>query len=264
MEIPLLRGRVIEADDRADAPGAVVVNQTFVERYLSSGDPLGRRIHMPWGDTLIGTVVGVVGDIKHTGVDSAASPTVYWALPQFPQTFMTLVLRTGGDPARLAKGVVEQVRALDPEQPVADLKSYDEWLGGAVARRRFSLLLLGGFAGLALVLTVIGLYGTTAYGVVRRTREFGIRLALGAAGRQVLWEVLRGALLVVAVGLVAGLAGAAALTRLLSTLLYQVSATDPAVFAGIAAVLLLVGAAAGYLPARRATKVDPMVAIRSE
>jgi putative ABC transport system permease protein len=264
MEIPLLRGRAIAASDRADSPGAVVVSQEFVNRYLSGGDPLGRRIHMPWGDTLIATVVGVVADIKHTGVDSATSPTVYWALPQFPQTFMTLVVRTTGDPTLLANAVVEQVRALDPEQPVADLKSYDEWLGGAVARRRFSLLLLGGFAGLALALTLIGLYGSTAYGVVQRTREFGIRLALGASGPNVLWGVLRGALLVVVVGIAAGVAGAAALSRLLSALLYEVSATDPVTFVAIAALLLLVGTMAGYLPARRATKVDPMVAIRSE
>jgi putative ABC transport system permease protein len=263
MEIPLLRGRAITASDRAGRPRAVVVSEGFVDRYLP-GDPLGRRIHMPWNDTLIGTVVGVVADIKHTGVDSATSPTVYWALPQFPQSFMTLVIRTTGEPARLANGVVEQVRALDPEQPVADLKTYDEWLGGAVARRRFSMLLLGGFAGLALALTVIGLYGATAYGVVQRTREFGIRLALGATGRDVLWGVLRSALLVVAGGIVAGVAGAAAFSGLLSALLFEVSATDPVMFVAIAALLLLVGAVAGYLPARRATKVDPMVAIRAE
>jgi putative ABC transport system permease protein len=126
------------------------------------------------------------------------------------------------------------------------------------------MLLLGGFAGLALALTVIGLYGSTAYGVVQRTREFGIRLALGASGRNVLWGVLRNALLVVASGIVAGVAGAAAFSRLLSALLYEVSATDPVVFFAIAGLLLVVGTVAGYLPARRATKVDPMVAIRSE
>jgi putative ABC transport system permease protein len=177
---------------------------------------------------------------------------------------MTLVVRTTGDPARLENAVVEQVRALDPEQPVADLKTYDEWLGGAVARRRFSMLLLGGFAGLALALTVIGLYGATAYGVVLRSREFGIRLALGATGRDVLWGVLRGALLVVAGGIAVGVAGAAALSGLLSALLYEVSATDPVIFVAIAALLLLVALAASYLPARRAARSDPMVALRSD
>ncbi len=264
MEIPLLRGRTIASTDTRDAPKAVVVSEEFLRRYLPGHDPIGRRIHMEWGDTLVGTIVGVVGDIKHTGVDSAASPTVYWALPQFPHSFMTLVVRATDDPEQLVSGVTAQVRALDPDQPVADLKTFDDWLGGALARRTFSLLLLSGFAGLALVLTAIGLYGTTSYGVVRRTREFGIRIALGAPAVSVLWGVLRGALLVVAVGILAGIAGAAALTRLLSSLLFEVSATDPIVFAGIALALILTGAAASYLPARRATRVDPMIAIREE
>jgi putative ABC transport system permease protein len=264
MEIPVIRGRGIEPGDRAGVPRSVVVSQTFAARYLVGRDPIGRRIHMEWGDTLVGTVVGVVGDIKHTGVDSVASPTVYWALPQFPHSFMTLVVRTADEPMGLGNAVVAQVRALDPDQPVADLKPYDEWLGGSVARQRFSMLLLGGFAALALALTAIGLYGTTAYGVAQRTREFGIRLALGADSRAVLWGVLGRALLVVGAGIAAGLAGAAALSRLMSALLFEVSATDPGVFAAIAAMLLLVGAAAGFLPARQATRVDPMVALRSE
>jgi putative ABC transport system permease protein len=264
MEIPVIRGRGFEAGDRAGVPRSVVVSRSFVRRYLPEGDPIGRRIHMPWGDTLVGTVVGVVGDVRHLGVDSAASPTVYWPLPQFPHSFMTLVIRTDRDPMRLASPVVAQVRALDTDQPVADLKPYDEWLGGAVARRRFSLLLLGGFALLALVLTAIGLYGTTAYGVAQRTRELGIRLALGAGRRDVLWGVLRHALAVVGIGIAAGLVGAVTLSRLLGSLLFEVSATDPVVFAAIAFMLLVVGAVAGFLPARRATRVDPMVALRSE
>ena len=206
----------------------------------------------------------MVGDVKHTGVDSATSPTVYWALPQFPHSFMTLVVRTSDDPMRLAGALVAQVRMLDPNQPVADLKAYDDWLGGAVARRRFTLSLLGGFAALALALTAIGLYGTTAYGVVQRTRELGIRLALGASRRDVLWGVLRQALLVVGAGILVGLAGSLLLAGLLSSLLFEVSATDPAVLAAIAGMLLAVGAAAGFLPARRATLVDPMIALRSE
>jgi predicted permease len=264
MEIPIVRGRGIEAGDRAGVPRSVVVSRSFAARYLAGRDPIGRRIHMEWGDTLVGTVVGVVGDIKHTGVDSVPEPTVYWALPQFPSNFMTLVVRTQDNPDRLANALLAQVRALDPEQPVADLKPFDEWLGGAVARRRFTLLLLGGFAGLALVLTVIGLYGTTAYGVVQRTRELGIRSALGARRVDLLWSVLRQAVQVVAIGAAVGCVLALALSRVLSSLLFEVSATDPVVFIAITLLLLVVGATAGLLPARKATRVDPMIAIRAE
>jgi putative ABC transport system permease protein len=265
MEIPVVRGRAIEAGDRAGVPRSVVVSQSFAARYLAGRDPIGRRIHMEWdGDTLVSTVVGLAGDVRHTGVDSAVSPTVYWALPQFPHSFMTLVIRTERGPERLANAVVAQVRALDPDQPVADLKTYDDWLGGAVARRRFTLLLLGGFAGLALVLTAIGLYGTTAYDVVQRTRELGIRSALGAGRADLLWDVLRHAVRVVAVGAAVGVVVALAVSRVLSSLLFEVSATDPGVFVAITLLLLVVGAAAGFLPARRATRVDPMVAIRAE
>jgi predicted permease len=264
MDIPVVRGRGIEAADRAGGARSVVVSRSFAARYLAGRDPIGRRIHMEWGDTLVGTVVGVVGDLRHTGVDSLPEPTVYWALPQFPHSFMTLVVRTEGAPQRLASALVAQVRALDPNQPVAELKTYDEWLGGAVARRRFTLLLLGGFAGLALVLTAIGLYGTTAYGVVQRTRELGIRSALGARRADLLWGVLRQGITVVALGVAVGLGLALLLSRLLSSLLFEVSATDPGVFVAITLLLLLVSAAAGLLPARRATRVDPMIAIRAE
>jgi putative ABC transport system permease protein len=264
MEIPVVRGRPIEEGDRAGVPRSVVVSRSFAARYLPGRDPIGRRIHMEWGDTLVGTVVGVVGDVRHTGVDSIVEPTVYWALPQFPHSFMTLVVRTEDAPERLANALVAQVRALDPDQPVADLKTYDQWLGGALARRRFTLLLLGGFAGLALVLTAIGLYGTTAYGVVQRTRELGIRSALGARRSDLLWSVLRQAVLVVGLGAAVGFVLALALSQLLSSLLFEVSATDPAVFVAITLLLLAVGVAAGLLPARRATRVDPMIAIRAE
>jgi putative ABC transport system permease protein len=264
MQIPILRGRTLTESDRPGVPLAVVISRSFATQYLGGADPIGRRIHMEWGDTLVGTVVGVAADIKHAGVDSAASPTVYWAMSQFPWSTMTLVVRTQGQPERSAEAIVGQVRSLDPEQPVADLKTFDEWLGGAVARRRFMLVLLGGFAALGMVLTAVGLYGTTAYGVVQRTRELGIRAALGASRRDLLWSVLRQAVAVVAAGIAVGLAGSLLVSHLLSSQLYHVSATDPAVFAAIALLLLAVGTLAGYLPARKATRADPTVAIRSE
>jgi putative ABC transport system permease protein len=264
MGIPLLEGRPLTASDGPRQPGAIVVSRAFVDRYLPGEAPLGRRLMMPWGDTLVGTIVGVVGDVKHTGIDSAASPTVYWAVGQFPSNVMNLVVRTAGDPAALAAALVAQVHALDPELAVAEVKPLDAYLGDSLARRRFSMTLLAGFAALALVLTAVGLYGVMAYSVVQRTRELGIRLALGASREAVLRGVLGRGLGLVGAGIGVGLVGAFAFTRVLRALLYGVSATDPAVFALIIGLLALVGVTSSYLPARRATRVDPMVAIRAE
>jgi putative ABC transport system permease protein len=240
------------------------VSRTFVERYLPDGAPLGRRIVMPWGDTLVGTIVGVVADVKHTGVDSAANPATYWAAAQFPWSSMTLVIRSDGDPAGLASGLAAQLHALDSELALADVRPLDSYLGDSLARRRFSMTLLAGFAALALALTAVGLYGVMAYTVVRRTRELGIRLALGASSASVLRGVLGRGLAVVAVGIAVGVIGAIALTRLLGALLYEVRPTDPAIFATIIVLLAGVGLVASYLPARRATRVDPVIALRSE
>jgi putative ABC transport system permease protein len=196
-----------------------------------------RRAPGSWGDTLRGTVVGVVGDVHHASVDSLPRPTLYWAEVQWPWSAMTLVVRTGGDPARLAPSVVAEIHAIDPELPMADVRPMQAYLGDTLARRRFLMTLLAGFAGTALALTAVGLYGV-----------------LGAE--------LRRALAVLGAGVAVGLAGAAAFTRVLDALLFGLSATDPAVFALIVALLAGVGLAASWIPARRATRVDPMVALR--
>jgi putative ABC transport system permease protein len=220
---------------------------------------------MPWGDTLRAEVVGVVGDVKHAGLDSIAQPTLYWSMRQFPAVqSMTLVIRTTGDPLRLAGALRREVRAIDPDQPVADVRTMEHYLGDSVARRRFTASLLAGFSAVALVLAAVGLYGVMSYAVAQHTRELGIRLALGASTRAVLNGVLRDALVLAAAGVGVGVAAALALTRVLASLLYDVSATDPAVFAAIAAVLGAVALVASYIPARRATQVDPMVALREE
>jgi predicted permease len=264
MGITLRAGRGIEAADDARHPKAVVVSERFGRDYFPGQSPLGQRIFMPWNDTLVATIVGVVGDVKHAGVDSLAQPTIYWSMAQFPWSGMHLVVRADGDLRPVAEALPRMVQALDPDLAVADVRPLESYLGDALARRRFSMMLLTGFAALALVLTAVGLYGVMAYSVVQRTRELGIRLALGASRDAVLRGVLARGLGLVALGIAVGVVGALAFTRVLGVMLYEVSATDPAVFAGIIGLLTLVGAASSLVPARRATRVDPMVAIRSE
>ena len=264
MGIPLREGRTFAASDGVEQPKAVVVSRSFAERYLAGGPALGQRIAMPWGDTLRGTIVGVVGDVRHAGVDSLPHPTLYWAESQWPWNAMTLVVRTNGDPEGLAPSLVAEIHALDPQLPVADVRPMQAYLGDTLARRRFTMTLLAGFATTALALTAVGLYGVMAYSVAQRTRELGIRLALGASRQRVLRAELRRASAVVGVGVAAGLVGAAAFTRVLDALLFGVSATDPAVFALIIALLAAVGLVASWIPARRATRVDPMVALRAD
>jgi putative ABC transport system permease protein len=264
MGITLRAGRELASTDDARHPKSVVVSERFALDYFPGQSPLGQQIFMPWGDTLVATIVGVVGDVRHSGADSLARPTIYWSMGQFPWSGMNLVVRAEGDLRPVAAALPGVVHALDPELAVADVRPLESYLGDSLARRRFSMTLLAGFAGLALVLTAVGLYGVIAYTVVQRIREFGIQLALGASQATVLRGVLRRALVLVGFGVLVGVVGAAAFTRVLNSLLYQVSATDPAVFAGIVVLLALVGIVASYVPARRATRVDPAVALRAE
>jgi putative ABC transport system permease protein len=264
MGIPLLKGESFTGRETAGAPKTVVISEALAQKYFPGENPVGKRISMEWDDTLHAQIVGVVGDVKHLGLDSIAPATIYWAMPQFPSNFMTLVVRTTDDPQRVAGAVRREVWSLDPDQPLADVKTMDDYLGQSVARRRFDAVLLGAFATLALTLAAIGLYGVVAYSVEQHTREFGIRMALGASAVSVLRRVLGQSLALTLVGVGAGLVGALLLTRLLASLLFEVSATDPAVFAGIALLLCATAVLASYLPAKRATRVDPMEALRYE
>jgi putative ABC transport system permease protein len=264
MRIRLKRGDPFDGRANTESPKQIVVNEAFVRVHFPASNPIGEHVLMPWGDTLRGEIVGVVADTKHAGLDSVARPMIYWAMKQFPTDFMTLVVRTSGDPMRLAPVVAREIRAVDANQPFADPKPLDAYLGQSVAQRRFSMTLLAVFSGVALVLAALGIYGVLAYSVAQRTREIGVRMALGAGHAKVATMVVRQALGVVAVGLAIGIGGALALTRVLASLLFDISPTDPLTFTLVTVALGAVALLASYLPARRAARVDPIVALRSD
>jgi len=261
--IPLLRGRFFDATDRKESPRVVIVNQVLVHRFFEGADPVGRKVWIGGG---IGeaTVVGVVGEVRHRGLDARPTPEMYVPFAQYPHGGMTVVLRAPGDPLAMARALETQVYAVDPNQPINDLVTLPQLLSDSVSPRRFTLLLLGSFAVLALVLSAIGVYGVIAYSVSQRTRELGIRIALGARSREVHWAVARPGLLLVTLGLGLGAAGGWLLSRVLASELYEISPHDPATFGAAALLIFAVAWAACALPALRATRIDPIIALRSE
>jgi putative ABC transport system permease protein len=260
--VPLVSGRQFDERDASGAPEVVVVNETMARRFWPDEDPLGKRLRIannPWR-----TVVGVVADVKNDGLSAEPKPEMFYPLLQSPLPFMTLVVRTDTDPKTLAAAVGREVRAVDADEPVYDVKTMDERLAESVSPQRLTTLLVGVFAALAMTLAGVGIYGVISYSVAQRTREMGVRMALGAQKGDVLKLVLRQGLLLALAGVLIGLAGAFALTRVMSGLLYGVSVTDPATFAGVAVMLTAVALVACLVPALRAARVDPMVALRYE
>ena len=209
-------------------------------------------------------IIGVVGDVRDDSLTDEAQPTVYFPHPELTYAFMTLVIRTSGDPAELAPAARREISAIDPDQPVSDVRTMRQVMADTVGRARFNTLLLGLFAGLATLLAAVGIFGVMNYSVTLRTREIGLRMALGAEPARVLMLVLRQGLLLTLVGIGIGLAGALALTRLMSGLLFGVGANDPLTFAAIVLLLAFVSLVACYIPARRATRIDPLIALRYE
>jgi putative ABC transport system permease protein len=268
MGIALRRGRTFTAQDGPAAPRVVIINENMARRFWPNEDPLGKRISYgdasDANDSTWMTIVGVVGDMRRTGYDAPVRYETFLPEGQIGAGRMTLVVRTSGDPLAAAAPVRAAIRALDPDQPVFAVKSVDQLLSAMVAQRRFSMALLAAFAGLALALGLVGVYGVTSYLVAQRTREVGLRVALGAQPGQLVRMVVRQGMRVAALGLAVGLAAALALGRLMAGLLYGVGPFDPATLAAVVLGLVAATLLANYLPARRAARVDPLVALRSE
>lgn len=260
--IPLIRGRGFTSADRAGTPLVAVVSQALARQYWPGGDPIGARFRMSGDTGGWRTVVGVAGDIRFRSLREP-TPTLYLPWRQsFAQTFFAI--RTRGDPAPVVAAVRREVRAFDSAFQVWRAGTMDEYLAGPLAQPRLSALLLSGFALAALLLAAIGLFGVMASAVRERTRDLGIRMALGARPEQLRGEVLRDALRLSGLGLAAGLVAALLATRALRALLFEVSPWDPLTLLGVCLILLAVAALAAYLPARRATRVDPVDALRAE
>jgi putative ABC transport system permease protein len=269
MGMRLVKGRAFNSYDTDSAPGVVIINETMAARFFPNEDPVGKRVGLSGDPTDWREIVGVVGDVRNYGVDVPVKPESYVPYLQNAPGYlsgvasaMTIAVRSGSDPTALTTALLEQVQAIDKDQPVSDIKTMEWYLSASMAQRRFNMLLLGGFASLALVLAAVGIYGVIAYTVTQRTHEMGIRIALGARGGDILKLIFANAMLTTLGGIVIGLGAALALTRLLQNLLYQVTATDPFVFGTITLLLLLVAMVATYIPARRAMKVDPITALR--
>jgi putative ABC transport system permease protein len=259
--VPLVNGRLIAESDGAKASPVVVVNESLARNYFANEDPLGKRIIIYGGTRAI---VGVVKDVKHSALDEEAKAEFYLPMAQVPTRYMSLAVRVSGDPMQMLGAVRGQVRAGDKDLPIFSIETMERLMDKSVAPRRFNLLLLGVFAMVGLSLAGVGLYGVMSYTVTQRTREIGVRMAMGAQRGDMLRLVIGEGMKLALVGALLGLGGALALTRLLKTLLFGVSATDPLTFIVIAATLSIVSLLACWIPARRATKVDPMVALRCE
>ncbi|HET7623326.1 MAG TPA: ABC transporter permease [Gemmatimonadaceae bacterium] len=266
LRIPLRTGRTFTAQDDARATRAVVINSAMARRFWSNGDPIGARITLgdPADSSSWRTVVGVVGDVRQNALSDEPYPQLFLPLTQTPQRAMLLLARTTGSPTSLAGPIRRAVTAIDPDLPVSDIRTLDERLDNSIAQPRVSMMLLGIFALMALVLAAVGIYGVLSYTVTQRTRELGIRMALGAESTSVMRLVVGQAMVPALVGVALGLVSAWGATRLMSSLLFGVSATDPVTFVAVALFLLAVAALASWIPARRATKVDPLIALRAE
>jgi putative ABC transport system permease protein len=262
LRVPLKSGRLLDERDGANAPGAIVVNQAFIRQFLPHDDPLGKRVHL--GPEGFSTIVGVVADVKQRSLTAEITPEIFAPLEQQPTPSLNLVIRASMNPLSLVSAVRQHILDLDSNVPLYSVQTLDDVVAAQMASQRFNAIALAAFAGLAVLLAAVGIYGVMAYAVGQRTREIGVRMALGAAPADVLRMVLRQGLVLALFGVALGLGGAFFATRLMRTLVFGVTTTDPATFIGVTTILVLVAVAACWIPARRATRVDPVVALRYE
>jgi putative ABC transport system permease protein len=263
LETPLLHGRFFTADDSATAPLVIIVNQAFARKFWPNESAVGRRITFgnPRKDPKWVTIVGVVGDIRHLALDADAKPEMYVPWAQDPYSTAILAVRTAQDSRSVTSAIRHEIQAIDPAQPIANIRTLEQVTADSIAPRRLSVVLLGVFAAIAVLLASVGIYGVMSFLVVQRTHEIGVRMALGAQRRDVLKLVIGRALRLVLIGSGIGLLLALVSTRTLAALLYRVSAFDTPTFALVTFVLAFVALAASYVPALRATRADPMIAL---
>jgi putative ABC transport system permease protein len=263
MGIPLLKGRSFDERDGADSR-VLVINETLARKYFPGENPIGQRLIVNWDPKVADEIVGVVGDVKETALAEEANPAIYWPHPREPYQFMTFVLRSAIDPAPLSATATKEIHALDPDQPVADIRTLDQVVAKSIARPRFNALLLAIFAGVALVLASVGIYGVMNYSATQRTQEIGIRMALGAKPGDILRLVVGHGMKLTLAGIVIGVIASLALTRVMANLLFGVTATDLPTFVAVSVILTTVALVANYIPARRATRLNPVIALRYE
>jgi putative ABC transport system permease protein len=261
--IPLLQGRDFETTDHSNSPLVAIIDQPLARRYWPAGDAIGKRIQTT-GDQQWMTIVGIAGGVKHLNLMEEKRPHIYFPLAQSPDMRASFVVRTDGPPPAAIPTFRAAIRQVDPDMPLYMVRSMTEIIGQTLSTQRLTNILLTAFAIIALLLAAVGIYSTMSVYVGSRTKEFGIRLALGAQPGALRRAVLRQGMWLTVVGVVVGIAGALALTRTIKSLLFEVSATDPVVFTAIPLLLVIVSLVACYTPARRATKVDPLVALRDE
>ncbi len=266
LHIPLRDGRLLNQSDGPDAPKVTVISERLAKRWFKNETPIGRRIKIgepefksPWM-----TIVGVVGDVIHNPYDHEPRRTFYVPFQQSPTLWMDIGVRTAGDPLSVAPAVTAAIRSVDPEQPITDLRTMERSIHNRSIGLNYMAALMGIFGGIALLLSAIGVYGVMAYLVSEQTQEIGLRMALGAPRSNVLQMIFRRGLLTIGAGLIIGLPMAYGFSRLMASLIFGVSATDAATFVGIPAALLATAALAIYIPAHRAMRIDPIVALRYE